>query len=173
MFEMVGMVSTTCARIQTDVEKHHGFSSPVAKAQQPRPPKGSGFFISPRVARGTVSFLVDRVGHSQECAGSFARSTNPHGLPPSFSSEGAGLEPVAKEPFMANSLSYAGTTPTTPTTHFYGQDLAEMQASAENALSRALRELRSDNPDFGAVSQSIDAAAALAFVLKLNQGGAQ
>jgi hypothetical protein len=162
-----------CARIHTDVEKHHGFDSPIAKAQQPRPQQGSGFFISSPVAGDTVSFLVDRVGHSQECAGSFARSVNPHGLPPSFDSEGAGLEPVAKEPLMANSVhtgitSYSGTL-----SSIYGVDPAELHAGACNALQRALRELHSDDTDYKSALQKAEAAVAVLWSLANAQGGVQ
>ena len=162
--------------IHTDVEKHHGIGVPVAKAQQPRPQNGSGFFISSPVAGDTVSFLADRVGHSQECVGSFARYANPHGLPPSIGVEGAGLEPVAKEPLMANSV-HTGITPTTSTlsSSIYGVDPAELHAASFNSLHRALRELNSDDTDYTSALQKAEAAVACLWSLATAQkkGGVQ
>jgi len=43
----------------------------------------SGFSFSNIVLRGGMAlFMVGRVGHSQECAGSYVRYANLHGLPP-------------------------------------------------------------------------------------------
>ena len=85
--------------------KEVGLGIPEVKAQQPRHPHRYAVFPFPGVARGTDSFLAGRAGHSQGCAGSLTRYTNLHGLPPSFGIEVAGLNPVVKEPIMANTAT--------------------------------------------------------------------
>lgn len=44
------------------------------------------------------AFMAGRVGHLQKCAGSCTRSSNLHGLPPSFGSEDDSSKTVVQEP---------------------------------------------------------------------------
>lgn len=74
-----------------------GLGGPTMKRRTSRAPQtGSGFSFVSRGARGTVSVLAVRVGHPRGCAGSFSRSANLHGLPPSLGGEGGRFENLLK-----------------------------------------------------------------------------
>lgn len=66
----------------------------------------SGFsFFNVELRDGMAPFMVGRVGHPQGCAGSFGRSVNLHGLPPSFDSERGGFNTSPKGATMADTTS--------------------------------------------------------------------
>jgi len=142
-----------------------GYTSPVPsgmRAWQPgtkgaasrTPLEVCGFSIAPDAARGMAPFLAGRAGHPQGCAGSFGRSANLHGLPPSLGREGGRFKTCSKGAIMANTPSRRTAPRITvidgsPTTT--SRDIAETFGREHKNVLERIRNLDC-SPEFNALN---------------------
>ena len=115
----LAVVTTACSpayagaghgTIAPGAEKHHGLGRPEsAKAQQPRPPWTAAFFMPTNCAWRTASFTAGRVGTPSRACRYLCPVDQPNtACHPCLVAWAAGSQPVAKEPFMANTLTLKG-----------------------------------------------------------------